>query len=171
MLQPIRGWLHQTLESLPRISSVLNPEAPLFDLAEVRQLERWNGPMPSEGEWQHILLDEAANGNLVRGYGAMGRIHGLIDDGTVMRLIQPDLGKLAVGARLGWNLAQYSDQYGLLLPGSIQLPGLYGRVVRLASLKKPVRTKVTISEREYWMSTYPGISQSIGQRIAGLLNS
>jgi hypothetical protein len=88
-----------------------------------------------------------------------------------MRLTQSDLGKLAVGARLGWNLAQYSDQHGLVLPGSIQLPGLYGRVARLASAKRPSRTKMIIFEREYWMSTYPGIKQGIGQRIAALLNS
>ena len=167
----LRGWLQRILESLPRISSVLNPEAPLFELSEVRQLERWNGPMPSEGEWQRVDLDEVANGNLVRGYGTLGRVHGLVSDEARMRLTQSDLGKLAVGARLGWNLAQYSDQHGLVLPGSIQLPGLYGRVVRLASIKRPSRTKMIILEREYWMSTYPGINQSNGQRIAALLNS
>jgi hypothetical protein len=167
----LHGHLQRILESLPRISRVLNPEAPLFELSEVRQLERWNGPMPREGEWQPVDLDEVANGNLVRGYGTLGRVHGLVSDEARMRLTQSDLGKLAVGARLGWNLAQYSDQHGLVLPGSIQLPGLYGRVVRLASIKRPSRTKMIILEREYWMSTYPGINQSNGQRIAALLNS
>jgi len=171
VLRPIRGWLQRTLECLPRVSSVLSPGAPLFELAEVRQLERWNGPMPSEGEWQPIDRDEVASGNLVRGYGALGRVHGLVVDEARIRLIQPDLGKLVVGGRLGWNLAQYSDRYGLILPGSIQLPGLYGRVARLASAKPPVRTKMTIVEREYWMSSYPNINQVNGQRIAALLNS
>jgi hypothetical protein len=171
LLQIHRDWLLHTSALLPRVSKTLSEAVPESDIAEVSHLERWLGPMSSGDEWQSIDRSELSPGDFVRGYFSSGRVHGLVISDVRLQRVQQDLGKLVAGARRGWNLVQYSDEYGLVLPGSIQLPGLYGRVVSMASSKGLRATRMVIMDQECWMSTYSGIDRGLGERLAALLNN